>query len=191
MMYFIGNRNTIILLQDKKGRFYRAVVNTGRRLVLNRDRYPLLKDFDIRNGLIDLPSLEIRQHPGGGELWLYDTERNGDVREVGTKNDAFTYVPGWTSLCPTCAGYDVLDMRKVVPCRQLPGWEWICFEDGSGYLRSPVGDKYCSYDMNPVTGVVEYRELNESLTTFEAVDSKNVLEEFRTFAETYIKKNLF
>lgn len=192
MLYFIGNHNTIILLQDEKGRFYKAAVNASRRLVLNRERYPILKDFSLQNALIELPNLEVRQHPGGGELWLYDAERDNDVRTVGTENEAFTYIPGWTSLCPTCAGYDIFEMSRAIPCKTIPGWEWICHEDGSGHLRSPAGDQYCSYDMNPITGVVEYKELNGKRDTFETTGEKqNILRDFRSFAETYIRNNLF
>lgn len=192
MLYFIGNHNTIILLQDEKGRFYKAAVNAGRRLVLNRDRYPLLKDFSLQNELIELPDLEVRQHPGGGELWLYDAKRGGDVRDVGTRNNAFIYSPGWTSLCPTCAGYDVFDMSRAIASKGIPGWEWICHEDGSGHLRSPAGDQYCSYDLHPITGIVEYKELNGKLNTFEATgEKKNILRDFRCFAENYVKEHLF
>lgn len=138
MLYFIGNHNTIILLQDEKGRFYKAAVNASRRLVLNRERYPILKDFSLQNALIELPNLEVRQHPGGGELWLYDAERDNDVRTVGTENEAFTYIPGWTSLCPTCAGYDIFEMSRAIPCKTIPGWEWICHEfEAIDYFPTP------------------------------------------------------
>jgi|GEM_PF-721510 len=38
---------------------------------------------------------------------------------------------------------------KVYPAKDMPeGWEWHCYEDGSGSLKSPDGKRYVQYDLS-------------------------------------------
>lgn len=41
MLYFIGNKGTLVLLQDEKGSFYTVHVKNG-KLVVDREQRPLL-----------------------------------------------------------------------------------------------------------------------------------------------------
>ena len=48
-----------------------------------------------------------------------------------------------------------------VPASILPsGWHWVDYDDGSGHLQSPAGEKYFSYDRAPYAnqGGIEYKE---------------------------------
>lgn len=192
MLYYIGNKNTIALLQDGKGRFYQVQVNAGRNLVVSRDRAPLLAEYGLKYGIRELESLDVHQHPGGGELWLSDGERGGDVRTVGTANAAFSYEPGWLSLCITAAGQDRKRMSRAYPAETIPGWEWICREDGSGYLRSLDRRSYFSYTLLPDFHAVKYRLPDQSFGRFEGNNSlpDSLLRQFRSFAEQQARREL-
>ena len=112
-LFFVGNKNMDeVLLQDGKGRFYVLRVKHG-RLVVNRDRFPILNDYHIPGeGVIQLPFLEIHQEQGGGKLSLFSTDpqRLGDVCKVGTLNHAFAYEPDWEGICVIIDGFFVDDM---------------------------------------------------------------------------------
>lgn len=191
MLYFIGNKGTLVLLQDDKGSFYAVSVNNG-KLVVEREQRPILYEFNLKSGVMELPFLEVYQHVTSRKLYLYDRELQGDVKNVGTENDAFSYTPGWLSLCPTCNGYKYEDMCKAVPSKLFPDWEWRCYEDGSGSLHSP-DRSYFSYELSHNTNLVEYRDLEGKWKYFEAhMEVKgSVLEQFMAFAEECIKKALF
>lgn len=191
MLFYVGHNVTqhSVLLQDGKGRFYTVKVNGGQRVVVSRERAPLLADYDIR--VIELPHLEMHQHQGGGELWLLDTERGKDVREGGTDNKGFQYEPGWTTLCLVQAGEEATDMARIVPAKLLPGWEWICYEDGSGHLADMDGNIHISYDScSPM--FIEYRFANfpsksgNRWDRYEPADR----EKFRNFVEEFLKKKM-
>lgn len=191
MLYFIGNKGTLVLLQDEKGSFYTVHVKSG-KLVVEREQRPLLNEYNLKNGTIEIPTLEIYRHVGGRHLYLYNTEIPGDVKNVGTENAAFSYIPGWLSLCPTCDGYEYLDMCKAVPSTRFPGWEWHCYEDGSGSLYAP-DRSYFAYELCHNTNLVEYKDLEGKWQYFEPrMEVKgSSLEQFMAFAEACIAKTIF
>lgn len=52
---------------------------------------------------------------------------------------------------------------KIVPAERLGGgWNWHKYNDGSGYLESPDGKEYMSYDLD----TNEYKETNNSRYEF-------------------------
>ena len=52
---------------------------------------------------------------------------------------------------------------KIVPAERLgKGWNWHKYNDGSGYLESPDGKEYMSYDLD----TNEYKETNNSRYEF-------------------------
>lgn len=74
------------------------------------------------------------------------------------------------------------------------GWNWVQYEDASGYLRSPEGKRYFSYDWN--TG--EYK-INEEDKYYDFYLKENYntngysigsFEEFKEYAEKYINENV-
>ena len=53
--------------------------------------------------------------------------------------------------------------EKIVPSEKLGrGWYWHKYNDGSGYLESPDGKEYMSYDLD----TNEYKETNDSQYEF-------------------------
>lgn len=70
----------------------------------------------------------------------------------------------------------------IIPASELPaGWVCIKYNDGSGYLRSPEGKTYFSYDMQ--TG--EYDEYDDRHWSFWAIPMN-----FSNFAEFAERKML-
>ena len=73
------------------------------------------------------------------------------------------------------------------------GWEWVHYDDGSGYLKSPEGKCYFSYDWT--TG--EYKLTEDSQYDFflkENIHSRGYsigsFSDFKKMAEAYIKENV-
>lgn len=58
--------------------------------------------------------------------------------------------------------FDEFD-EKIVPAEKLGrGWYWHKYNDDSGYLESPDGKEYMSYDLD----TNEYKETNDSQYEF-------------------------
>ena len=61
--------------------------------------------------------------------------------------------------CAALANFE----EKIVPSEKLGrGWYWHKYNDGSGYLESPDGKEYMSYDLD----TNEYKETNDSQYEF-------------------------
>lgn len=42
----------------------------------------------------------------------------------------------------------MLEEMKIVPANSLgDGWNWVKYDDGSGHLESPSGEKFMGYDL--------------------------------------------
>lgn len=64
------------------------------------------------------------------------------------------------------------------------GWKWLLWDDGSGYLIKPDGEKFFEYDLCTVPGSVEYKETsNHQWSSF-----NGTFEEFKRSAESMIQK---
>lgn len=74
------------------------------------------------------------------------------------------------------------------------GWNWIHYDDGSGHLRSPEGEKYFLYDWN--TGEYKISEEDEHYDFYLDENystngySIGSFEEFKEYAEKYINENV-
>lgn len=193
LMLYVGNKGTHeLLLQDNKGRFYSVCLKDG-KLTVSRQKTPILSEYKV--SLVPIPELECRYHEGGGEPYLFDVLREGDIRDVGTENNAFAYHSGWATFCPFLDGYHVDDMYSVVKATSLPGWEWTHYTDGSGSLRSPSGEYYFCYDMAILpSNMVEYKKQESSAWEyFQANENMkgSILDQFKAFAESWVRENIF
>lgn len=87
-------------------------------------------------------------------------------------------------------------LYKVIPARTLPGWEWVVYEDGSGFIRSINDDAFFHYDMMSYPGsswMMEYRATtSSSWESFEGYEWRDgsLLGQFMAFAEEELKKML-
>lgn len=69
------------------------------------------------------------------------------------------------------------------------GWNWHCWNDGSGHIESPDRQVFFQYDLNPYEncGEIEYKKnRNSGWTTYEGG-----LTSFRQHAEELLRKQLF
>ena len=79
------------------------------------------------------------------------------------------------------------DSLRCVPANSLPeGWFWNGWDDGSGCLKSPIGERYFSYDLTTVEGGVEYKV--SSTYSWNAFFGS--FTGFKEFAESYVKDNI-
>lgn len=72
------------------------------------------------------------------------------------------------------------------PAQALPaGYVWVCWTDGSGYLKLPDGTSDFEYDLNPYYGQgVEYQRNSQWNVFWGSYD------EFIAFAEREMLENL-
>ena len=88
----------------------------------------------------------------------------------------------------------LITLRKIQSKTLPEGWIWCKYDDNSGYLESPNGKDYFSYDMN--TG--EYKITPESSYDFFLEENYDIpggysiggFQDFIDFAEKYIKENV-
>lgn len=76
---------------------------------------------------------------------------------------------------------------KFVPAKTLSGWHWRQYDDGSGCLESPDGERYFEYDINtqeyidPRTGKWNFMRNYPGSTPFG---------EFKAYAENYVSEKI-
>lgn len=83
---------------------------------------------------------------------------------------------------------DEMEPPKLVPAQSLPdGWVWEHYDDGSGGLRSPEGQSYFSYDIQPYhpVGIEYHRTDRERWGPY-----WGSFQEFQEFAEKDIQAEL-
>lgn len=83
---------------------------------------------------------------------------------------------------------DADDRMRILTADMLPaGWEWHCFNDGSGSLHGPAGEDYFSYDLQ----TREYVEpVSEEWKFWKDYPDPMLFHEFKQFAEEYMLQHI-
>ena len=80
--------------------------------------------------------------------------------------------------------YESCNEPSHVPASYLPeGWMWVQWDDGSGHLTSPNGEKCFEYDLCTIPGGVEYKE--SSKHRWSSFDGG--FDEFKEYAESIVQ----
>ena len=78
---------------------------------------------------------------------------------------------------------EVYNRPSHVPSSLLPeGWNWVQWNDGSGYLCNPNEEIYFEYDLCTIPGGVEYKESSE----YQWNSFDGDFNEYKKFAETIV-----